>query len=108
MPAAALRAAPTCASSSTSGATPPPKFEPPRTGPAELLLFPTVRRLGFIARAADAWQRYTPRGAERYLKTLVARHADRLARLGIDAATAAADVRNLKAAIGLSDDEVLS
>jgi hypothetical protein len=105
MPAAARAAAPIGAASASGAQTPPPiKFEPPRTGPAEILLFPTVRRTAFIARAGAAWDRYSPRGAERYLQVLIDRHVERLDRLGVDPVRAAADVRELKAAIGMSDE----
>jgi hypothetical protein len=98
---------PTRARSSTSAAS-PFKFEPPRSEPAEILLFPIVRRPAFIARAADAWERYSPKGAQRYLQVLIDRHAKRLARLGIDPERVAADLRDLKAAVGMTDYEVAS
>jgi hypothetical protein len=106
MPAAARAAAPPSATSSGAQTPPPIKFEPPRTGPAEILLFPTVRRSAFIARAGAAWDRYSPRGAQRYLQVLIDRHVERLDRLGVDPVRAATDVRELKAAIGMSDEAV--
>lgn len=105
MALAAIASSATPTARSSTSAAPPIKFEPPRSGPADILLFPTVRRGAFIARAGAAWDRYSPRGAQRYLQVLIDRHIERLDRLGVDPARAAADVRELKAAIGMSDDE---
>ena len=74
---------------------------PPATVPAMVIPFPVIRRRTFMANAIAATQRYEPRAAQRYLKSLVERHATRLDRIGCDLDRAAADVRSLELALGM-------
>jgi hypothetical protein len=78
----------------------PLRFEPP-PGRAEILPFPVTRRVAFMARAAAATERYSPRAANRYLASLVEKHAARLERLGVDRERAGADVLRLANALGV-------
>ena len=54
-----------------------------------------------LANAIAATQRYELRAAQRYLKSLVGRHAARLERLGCDRDYAVADVCALADALGV-------
>ena len=67
----------------------------------QIIPFPSSRRAAFLIRNGRHAASYRMAAAENYLNGLVARHRDRLNRLGVDEVSADEDASELRAALFL-------
>jgi hypothetical protein len=86
------------------GGAVPTKVEPPRTGHADIIPFPVIRRHAFIERSSNCHHRMNGRSAINYLTRLIDAHAKRLASYGCDPVLIAADVAGFRRYTGMAID----